>query len=58
MEMELIGIRQEICEIEEKLDDIMATDTTQLYFNVDGMKKLTEVACGSPPSLSGEKKLT
>ena len=43
MVLELQEIKREITEVESKLDDLMATDTTQLYFNVDSMKKLTEV---------------
>ena len=43
MVLELQEIKREITEVKTKLDDLMATDTTQLYFNVDSMKKLTEV---------------
>ena len=43
MVLELQEIKREITEVETKLDDLMAADTTQLYFNVDSMKKLTEV---------------
>ena len=43
MVLELQEIKREITEVESKLDDLMATDTTQLYFNVDSMEKLTEV---------------
>lgn len=41
--MELVEIKQEMCEVEDKLNQLMSIDTTQLYFNVDNMKKLTEV---------------
>ena len=43
MESELEEIKQEIQHVEGRLDDLMSVDTTKLYFNVDGMKKLTEV---------------
>lgn len=44
LEAELEDIRQEIHEVERQLEHLMSVDTTNLYFNVDGMKKLTEVA--------------
>ncbi|XP_067937095.1 uncharacterized protein [Watersipora subatra] len=47
MELELEDIRQEMNEIEEKLNDMMEVDTTKLYFNVDSMKKLMEVVLSS-----------
>lgn len=43
METELLEIKQELCEVEERLTELMSVDTTKLYFNVDNMKKLTEV---------------
>lgn len=43
METELQEIKREISEVESKLDNLMSVDTTELYFNVDSMKKLTEV---------------
>lgn len=52
IEMELINIKQEMCEMEDKLNHLMSIDTTQLYFNVDNMKKLTEVSMFVPYSLS------
>lgn len=45
MELELQEIKREMGGVEAKLKELMATDTTQLYFNVDSLKKLTEVRC-------------
>lgn len=43
MEWELAEIKQEIYSVEEKITELKSVDTSKLYFNVDGMKKLTEV---------------
>lgn len=47
MVLELEEIKHEINSVESKIKDLMSTDTTKLYFNVDSMKKLTEVCVRS-----------
>lgn len=43
IEQELNEIKQEIHLITDKLSEMNSVETSHLYFNVDGMRKLTQV---------------